>query len=122
VKVVRLVSRLAKLLAVLAVAAGGPRGYALGLGVWAPSAARDAIGVDALTPPPGPAESRAAREGSRRQFATAWKSVQPDPAVAPAGVILPSLSPSSALDRKAVLFRSSAAASPSGVRAPPVDR
>jgi hypothetical protein len=121
VRVVRFVSRLANLLVVVAVAAGGPQWYALESGVWVPSAARDAINVDALTPPPGPAESRASRDGGRSQFATAWKSVQPHPAVLPTGVILPSLSLSTTLDRKAAPFRSSGATSSSAVRGPPVD-
>jgi hypothetical protein len=121
VRVVRLVSRLANLLVILAVAAGGPQWYALESGVWVPSAALHTINVDALTPPPGPAESQVSRDGSRSQFATAWKSVQAHPAVLPTGVILPSLKPSTTLTRKAAPFRSSAATSSSAVRGPPVD-
>ena len=119
--VVRLVTSLANLLVVLAVASGVPQWCALGAGVWVPSSAHDAIRVDSLAPDAGPAESRAFRDGGGSRSATAWKSVQPHPAILPTGVILPPLSLSTTLGRDIAAFRASAATSSSSVRGPPVD-
>jgi hypothetical protein len=115
------VTSLANILVVVAFASGLPQWCALEAGAWVPSSARAAISVDALTPDASPAETRASRVGGRSQFATAWKSVQPHPAILPAGVILQSPSLSSTFGREVARFRASAAASSYSVRGPPVD-
>jgi hypothetical protein len=119
--VVRRVTSLANLLVVLAFASGLPQWCALEAGAWVPSSARAAISVDALTPDASPAETRASLVGGRSQFATAWKSVQPHPAILQAGDILPSPSPSTTFGRGVARLRTSTAASSYSVRGPPVD-
>lgn len=123
VSVVRLVTSFANLLVVLAVAAGVPQWYALeaGAGVCVLCSAEETVGVEALTSGCAPAESRASRDGSRGQFASAWKSAQPHPAIVPTGVILPSLGLSTLLGLDVTPFRTSAATSSHAVRGPPVD-
>jgi len=118
---VRLVTSLTNLLVVLAVGAGVPQWYALEAGMWAPASARDSISVDALTPDAGPAEARASRDGGRSRLVTAWKSVQPHPAVLPTGVVVPSPRLSTPLARAVFPFLSSAATSSHVIRGPPVD-
>ena len=119
-RVVRLASRFANFIVVLAVAAGGSQRCPLESAVWVPSAARDAI----------IAQPRASRDGGRSQCATAWKSsfarrggrrVRPILPFLPAKVILPSLSRSTASRRKIVPFRTSAVTSSHADRGPPVD-
>lgn len=119
---VRLITSFANLLVVVTLTAGGPQWYALeaGASVCVLCSAQETVGVEALTPDRGPAESRASRDGGRSQVMTAWKSVHFHPAILPAGVIRHSAGFSTPFGRAVAPLRPLAASSPRSVRGPPV--